>query len=501
MTLDLRFAKSAPNGLDALILCVYEGKKLSKVAAAFDAEFDGALTRALKHDKFSGKAGETLVIPGIDGAETGLTILAGLGKDDAVDANAAERLGSNLTGLLNAQRVRKAAVIADFAGDDADKAARIAMGLRLASYRFDKYLTKTPDDKKPTLKAVTIVSDAASKAQAAFKDLDAVASGVTFTRDLVSEAPNVLYPESFAKLVEKELKPLGVKVTILTVAQMEKLGMGSLLAVGQGSARDARLVIMEYNGAGAGSKKNKRPFAFVGKGITFDTGGISLKPGPGMEDMKWDMAGAGCVAGLMKALAGRKAKVNAIGVLALAENMPSGTATRPGDIVTSMSGQTIEILNTDAEGRLVLADALWYVQEKYKPRGIIDLATLTGAIIIALGHEYAGAFGNDDALAADIIESGKNVGELVWQMPMNDAWNKAMDSPAADMKNISGGRDAGSATAAAFLSRFIQKDVPWVHLDIAGVAWSTKDRTSVPKGAAGWGVRLLNDMTARKLEG
>jgi len=291
------------------------------------------------------------------------------------------------------------------------------------------------------------------------------------------------------------------------VAEMRKLGMGALLGVGQGSARESQLLLMRWNGAGGrgkgkgkGKGKAARPVAFVGKGVTFDTGGISIKPAANMEDMKWDMGGAGVVIGLMRALAGRKAKVDAVGVCGLVENMPSGTAQRPGDIVTSMSGQTIEVINTDAEGRLVLADALWYTQEKYNPRAIIDLATLTGAIIIALGHEYAGLFANDDKLAENLTAAGTAVGEGVWRLPMGEAYDKAIDSDAADVKNV-GNRAGGSITAAQFLLRFIKKGTPWAHLDIAGVAWASKAKPTVPKGGTGFGVRLLDRLVADHFEG
>jgi len=312
-----------------------------------------------------------------------------------------------------------------------------------------------------------------------------VVEGVYLTRDVVTEPPNVLYPETLAARC-KELEELGVVVEILNEKKMAKLGMGALLGVGQGSVRESFLVTMRWDGG----PKNKAPVAFVGKGVTFDTGGISLKPGPGMEEMKWDMGGSGTVLGLMKALAGRKAKVNAVGVVGLVENMPDGNAQRPGDVVTSMSGQTIEIHNTDAEGRLVLADALWYTQQEFKPQAMIDLATLTGAILIALGNEYAGLFSNDDTLSAQLISAGQASGEPVWRMPLGDAYDKLLNSDCADMKNI-GGRNAGSITAAQFLQRFV-KDTTWAHLDIAGMAWSSKDRPTVPKGATGYGVRLLD---------
>jgi leucyl aminopeptidase len=334
---------------------------------------------------------------------------------------------------------------------------------------------------------------AAAAAKKAYGPMDKIADGVFFARDLVSEPGNVIYPETLAEQC-KELTKLGVKVEIFDEKKMAKLGMNALLGVGQGSVRESRMVVMSWNGAA----KSKQPVAFVGKGVTFDTGGISLKPGPGMEEMKWDMGGSGTVIGLMKALAGRKAKVNVVGLVGLVENMPDGKAQRPGDIVKSMSGQTIEILNTDAEGRLVLADVLWYCQDKYKPQFIVDLATLTGAIIIGLGHEYAGMFANDDKLAEQLFAAGTATEEKVWRMPLHDNYDKKIKSDAADMKNI-GGRDAGSITAAQFLQRYVNK-TPWAHLDIAGVAWSKEAKPTVPKGATGFGVRLLDRFVADNYE-
>ena len=281
--------------------------------------------------------------------------------------------------------------------------------------------------------------------------------------------------------------------------EMKKLGMGALLGVAQGSAQEPQLLVMEWHGAGKDPKsKGGEPVAFVGKGVTFDTGGISLKPGAGMEEMKWDMGGAGTVIGLMKALAGRKAKANVVGLVGLVENMPDGKAQRPGDIVKSMSGQTIEILNTDAEGRLVLADVLWYCQDKYKPEFIVDLATLTGAIIVTLGHEHAGLFANDDDLSEKLAAAGRATGEKIWRLPLDDAYDKLINTDAADMKNI-GGKGAGSITAAQFLQRFVNK-TPWAHIDIAGMAWSKESKPTVPKGATGFGVRLLDRLVADHYE-
>jgi leucyl aminopeptidase len=313
----------------------------------------------------------------------------------------------------------------------------------------------------------------------------------------VSEPANIIYPRTFADRC-LELSEVGVEVQVLDQDQMKKLGMGAILGVAQGSVQEPYLVVMKYDGDPDAS--DKRPVAFVGKGVTFDTGGISIKPAAGMEDMKWDMGGAGVVLGLMKGLAARKAKVNAVGVVGLVENMPSGSAQRPGDIVTSMSGQTIEVLNTDAEGRLVLADALWFTQDTFKPRAMINLATLTGAIIVALGTEHAGLFSNNDELSEQLTAAGRKVGEKLWRLPMNDAYDKAINSDAADVKNIAGSRDAGSIIGAQFLQRFVN-NVPWAHLDIAGVTWAKKDNGTVPKGSTAFGVRLLDRYVADVFEG
>jgi leucyl aminopeptidase len=374
-------------------------------------------------------------------------------------------------------------------------AARIACGARLRAYRFDKYRTKEKEEQKPSLAELTIAVAGAKAAEDAFRQLDRVADGVAFTRDLVSEPANILYPETLADAA-RTLAELGVEVEVLGVHEMQRLGMGSLLGVGQGSAREPRLVVMQWRGA---ASRAEAPLAFVGKGVTFDTGGISIKPAAGMEEMKWDMGGAGTVIGLMKALAGRKAKVNVIGITGLVENMPSGTAQRPGDVVKSMSGQTIEVINTDAEGRLVLADALWYCQDRFKPKFMVDLATLTGAIVIALGHENAGLFANSDELAERIAASGRATGERCWRLPLSDAYDKALASEIADMKNV-GDRAGGSITAAQFLPRFVN-DVPWAHIDIAGMAWTKKDSPTVPKGATAFGVQLLNHLVQEYYEG
>ncbi len=353
------------------------------------------------------------------------------------------------------------------------------------SWRYDQYRTKLTDKQKPTLESVTLVN-APGDTDATWAAQDAVTQGMALTRDLVAAPPNDLYPESFVERVTQSVEGLGLEVEVLDVAAMTELGMGALLGVSQGSRRDGRVLALKWNGGGDGPT-----VALVGKGVTFDTGGISIKPAAGMEDMKWDMGGAGAVAGAMKALALRGAKANVVGVMALAENMPDGNAQRPGDVVTSMSGQTIEVINTDAEGRLVLCDAITWVQRTHKPATIVDLATLTGAMIVALGHEYGGLFANDDGLAEQLTAASLASGDKLWRFPLSEAYDKLIDSPIADMKNI-GSRGAGSITAAQFLQRFVDEGVKWAHLDIAGMVWSDKDGVHHAKGATGYGVRLLD---------
>ena len=483
----LKFAPPRLPRTGTLVLFVADGRKLSPQGAQLDRRSGKALSRALGASRFKGKAEETLAILAPAKLGVARVLLVGTGKADPGDRALWQRCGGVVLAALNGAGESEAAVLVEAGDRAAEIAAHIAYGARLRSYRFDKYRTREKPEQKPSLKTLSILVEDVAAARRRFAPLDKIADGVFFTRDLVSEPANVIYPETLAERA-KELTELGVTVEILDEKKMAALGMGALLGVGQGSARPPRLLVMQWHGA---DDKKQPPVAFVGKGITFDTGGISIKPSAGMEDMKWDMGGAGAVIGLMKALAGRKAKVNVVGVGALAENMPSGTAQRPGDIVKSMSGQTIEVLNTDAEGRLVLADALWYCQDRFKPRAMIDLATLTGAIIIALGNEYAGMYASDDKLAKQLVEAGETVGEKLWRMPLHDNYDKMMDSDAADVKNISGGRDAGSITAAQFLKRFTN-DVPWAHLDIAGTTWSKKDSPTVPKGATSFGVRLLD---------
>jgi len=479
----------------AIAVAVAEGRKLGSAAVRLDRASGGAIARALAGSKFTGKLGELLDIPGPSGIPHSRIVLYGLGKPADLVEGKAEDLGGGLLALLAGLPDAAAAVLVDpGAGLAAPRAAaHMAYGARLRAYRFDKYRTKLKPEDRPKLERAVLMVEDSARAKREFAPLDKVADAVFFARDLVAEPPNVIYPESMAQRI-KSLSRLGLTVEVLGLRELRKLGMGALLGVAQGSIHEPRVVVMRWSGG----PKSKPPIAFIGKGVTFDSGGLSLKTSKGMEDMKWDMAGSAAVVGTMAALAGRRAKANAVGVLGLVENMPSGTAQRPGDIVTSASGQTIEVLNTDAEGRLVLADVLWYCIDRFKPVAMIDLATLTGAIITSLGMENAGLFANDDALANDLLAAGKAVGEPVWRMPLAESYDKQINSDIADVKNIGDG-NAGSIVAAQFLKRFVG-DVPWAHLDIAGVAWSKKDAPTVPKGATGWGIRLLDRLVRERYE-
>ncbi len=478
--------------------------KLSETAAKLDAETGGAVSRAIKASRFKGDKGQILTLLALGGCKLERVMLVGLGKAKEIDDLRMQATGGEVYASLSSAPATSASIAIDAVDGcemtAAAMAAEAAYGAVLRTYRFDKYRTKLEADKKPALKSMQFLCARSAAARTAYASHAKVAEGVFMTRDLVSEPANVLFPKSLAARA-RELTKLGVEVEVLGAAQMKKLGMGALLGVAQGSVHEAQMVVMHWNGAprpGKG-KKVEPPIAFVGKGVTFDSGGISLKPGAGMEDMKWDMGGSGVVIGLMRALAGRKAKCDVVGVVGLVENMPGGNAQRPGDIVTSMSGQTIEILNTDAEGRLVLADALHYTIDRFKPRFVVNLATLTGAVIVALGNEYAGLFSNNDQLSERLSKAGEEVNEKLWRFPLHDAYDKMINSDAADMQNI-GGRSAGSITAAQFLKRFVGK-TPWSHLDIAGVTWSKEDKPTVPKGGTAFGVRLLDRLVANHYEG
>lgn len=493
----IAFAKHGlPKG-GAIAVPVLEGRKFGPTATALDRRTKGALTRAIEASRFEGKLEETLSVLAPRGLACSRVVLVGFGKAEALDALAAHRIGGALAAQLAPSGETTAALAVDAFAKAAVPlavvAANIALGARLRGYRFDKYRTTEKRDERPSLKALTLTVDAPAAARKAFAPLESMARAVGTARDLVSEPANVVTPQAFAAEAKTSSK-LGVKVEVLGVAKLRALGLNLMLGVGQGSAHEPQLVVLRWNGAGNASA----PVAFVGKGLTFDTGGISIKPAAGMEEMKTDMAGAATVLGVLRALAARKARVNAVGVCALAENMPSGTAQRPGDVVKSMSGQTVEVIDTDAEGRLVLSDALWYTQDRFKPRAMIDLATLTGSIMVALGSEYAGLFANDDKLAEQLLAAGVATGERLWRMPLNETYDERIKSDIADMKN-DGGRWGDSINAAVMLKRFVGKTA-WAHLDIAGVAWATEDRPTAPKGASGFGVRLLDRFVADSCE-
>jgi leucyl aminopeptidase len=449
----------------------------------------GTAERAVRIAGHKGGLASLVEVLAPEGSPADRIIVAGTGKADELSEENWLKIGG--AAFSKVKSAGDAALYFDIKGADtkAADAAILAMGMLMRSYSFDKYKTRKKNDNngdngdsKPL--KVTIFCSDPSAARKAFAACEAIAGGVTVARDLVNEPANILGPVEFAAKA-KELEKLGVAVEILTEKELKKLGMGALLGVAQGSVRPPRLAVMQWKGG----KAKQKPVAFVGKGVVFDTGGISIKPAAGMEDMKGDMGGAAAVTGVMHALAARKAKVNAVGIIGLVENMPDGNAQRPGDIVISMSGQTIEVLNTDAEGRLVLADALWYCNDRFKPVSMVNLATLTGAIIVALGKEYAGLFSNNDELSTQLSDAGMATGEKVWRMPLGKAYDKLIDSKNADMKNI-GGRNAGAITAGQFLQRFVG-ETPWAHLDVAGTAMASPSNEYNQSWASGFGVRLL----------
>ncbi len=492
--MQLSFAPARPNGDFTLVICV--GKDaVSALQVPGLADADAALTRAAAAaGRFEGEAGSVSEHFATIAGQPRRLLLAGAGQWSADDF---EKAGAAITARLLTSGEKR--VVVDLGQTpikpSADAVARLGLAAVLRAWRHDLYRTKLPEKQKATLAEIVIVgADAA--AETAWQHAAAVAEGVSLTRELVTEPANIIYPESFVARCEK-LKSYGVEFEVLGQAEMAAAGMGALLGVNQGSVREPRLLVMRWDGTNGATEK---PLVLVGKGVTFDTGGISLKPPAGMEDMKWDMGGAGAVAGTMLTLAKRKARAHVVGVCGLVENMPDGNAQRPGDVVTSMSGQTIEVINTDAEGRLVLCDAITWVQRKYKPDTLIDLATLTGAIIISLGNEYAGMFCNDDSLADKLTAAGKASGDQLWRQPIGAAYDKLIDSPIADMKNV-GPREGGSITAAQFIQRFVDEGVKWAHLDIAGMVWAAKPGATWDKGATGFGVRLLDRFVADNFEG
>jgi leucyl aminopeptidase len=451
--------------------------------------------RAAETNRFKGKSGTALDLLAPEGLKAKRLVVVGIGKLAEIKDNDFLKLGGTAAGRLTAGN-DAVTIMAELPGApmNPDQAAAIASGIRLRAYKFDRYKTKKKDGEEAALRAdISIAVGDVPDARKAFAPRAHIVDGVIAARDLVNEPPNVLFPVEFARRAG-QLRKLGVGVEVLDVNAMKKLGMGALLGVAQGSSQPGRTVIMRWNGG----RRGDQPVAFIGKGVCFDTGGISIKPSGSMEDMKGDMGGAACVVGLMHALAARKAKVNVVGAIGVVENMPDGNAQRPGDIVTSMSGQTIEIINTDAEGRLVLADVLWYVAKKFKPKFIVDLATLTGAILVALGTEYAGLFSNNDELAERLTRAGLETGERVWRMPLGPEYDKQIDSQFADMKNT-GNRNGGSITAAQFLQRFVD-GTPWAHLDIAGTAMGAPKTEINQSWGSGFGVRLLDRLVADHYE-
>ena len=477
----------------ALAVLAYEKSPLMDAAAALDRTAGGALSRAIASGRFVGGLGQTLELIAPFGVEASRILVTGAGKLEAFDGQAAELAAAHAYQAVKSSGAES--LLIRLPGVSPEVVARAALGVRLAAYRFDRYRTTEKPEKKPSVKRLLLAVDDPKAAKKAYKILDGLGDAIIFARDLVSEPANILYPEEFARRVKK-LTSLGLEVEILGEKEMKKLGMGALLGVGQGSVRESQLAVIQWKGA---KDPDAPPVAFVGKGVCFDTGGISLKPADGMEEMITDMGGAAAVAGALYALAVRKAKANVVGILGLVENMPDANAQRPGDVVKTMSGQTVEVINTDAEGRLVLADAIWYCQDRFKPRLIVDLATLTGAIIVSLGKDIAGLFSNNDDLADNLLKASKSTDEPLWRMPLPEQYEKGIESNVADMKNV-GSRWGGSITAALFIQRFVNK-LPWAHLDIAPTAWKAGSTIpTIPNGATGFGVRLLDRLVADHYE-
>ncbi len=490
LSLKLSIADLSSSTAPSLVVVVDDALTLGKATCGLFPSLQALIKRVAETEKFKGKAQSSITILG--DSESRLERIIVLGTGAAAERGKLNWL--NLGGGLLSKLPNGSDVDIIFEDENFSPAniADFALGLQLKAYNFEQYKTKKKeaDVSEGLPSSISLMSSDKNAVRKAWKQREPVAEGVNLARTLVNEPPNILYPVEFANRAGK-LEKLGVEIEELDEKQLKKLGMKALLGVGQGSTKDSRVVIMRWNGS---SDAKAQPIAFVGKGVTFDTGGISIKPSASMEDMKGDMGGAACVVGLMHSLSSRKAKVNAIGIIGLVENMPDGNAIRPGDILTSMSGQTIEIINTDAEGRLVLADILHHVNTEFKPKFIVDLATLTGAILVALGQEYAGMFSNNDELCERLTKIGETTGEKVWRMPLCPAFDKMIDSRFADMKNT-GGRFAGSSTAAHFLQRFIG-ETPWIHLDVAGTAMASPNTDTNRSWGSGWGVRLLNQLVA-----
>lgn len=496
----ISFVKRSPAEAGAIAVFVPQSGQWPGVADALNRTSGGQLQRACRTTRFSAAVAEVCDVLAPSGITASRVLIVGLGEPRQAGAAEFERIGGTLCAHLLCSGETTLTVettgLEGTALEPAAIAARIAFGARLRAYRFDRYRTAESELSKPTLAKVSVVTRLVSACQSKFNRLEAVAAGVFMARDLVSEPGNVLFPKAFTARIQT-LTANGVRVQVLGEKKLKQLGFGALLGVSQGSAHEPQVVICEYDGTRA--KRPRPPIVLAGKGVTFDSGGISIKPSAGLETLKQDMGGAASVVGVIKTLAMRKARCHVVGICGLVENMPSGSAQRPGDVVTSLSGKTIEVINTDAEGRLVLCDIMWYAQERYRPKVVIDMATLTGAIVIALGQEFAGLFCNDTQLATQLIRAGSDTGDRLWQYPMGAAYDKHLASLIADMKNL-GPNEGRSIIAAHFIKRFVQDDVAWAHVDFGGMVWSEEDTALSPKGATGFGVRLLDQLIATHYE-
>ncbi len=497
MTVKTLFSNSLSSKSDLLIILVDSSLKLKGYQKDIDKDYSSLVSKTLKSNLFKNKKGKNIIFTAYRNSNSIQMMLYCVGKNSDLKVEDFDKLGGKLCSQVLG-KYNNVSISCELSEDMNEYyVANILHGFMLRSYSFNKYKIKSKNKIQKPINQIEIIIEKKSKVKNLYIPLKALMEGVYLTRNLVSEPANVLTPKVLAQEASK-LKDLGIKVEVLDLKQIKKLKMGALLGVAQGSSNEPRVVSLSWNGRSS-NKKVIPEVCFVGKGVTFDTGGISIKPSGGMEDMKWDMGGSGVVIGLMKALAGRKAKVNVAAVVGLVENMPSGKAQRPGDVVTASSGHTIEVINTDAEGRLVLADAVTYAIKKFKPKKIIDLATLTGAVIISLGNQRAGLFSNNDKLAQDIFDSGEKTGEKVWRLPVGEEYDDDIKSAIADMHNVGSGRGAGSTAGAKFIQQFVQ-NIPWAHIDIAGVTWSKSDSDLYPKGGTAFGVRLLNSYVKDYIE-
>ncbi len=477
---------------EAIAILINNQLKIDNQIKSIDDRHQGLITKTIQNtNKFKGKTGQMLTLTTTDSdGQVKHLIIVGIGKETHLKPYQLEEIGGKIYAGAKATKATTIGIAINnsIAGLAPHKVASLlGSGSLQAAYKFDKYQTKQP--KKIAPQTFNILVDNEQAANKTFANQESIVRGIYLARDLINAPANILSPVSYAKQIKEKLTPLGVDVTIINEQEMHKLGMNAMLGVSQGSTQEAQLVVMKYNKAPTQSQ----PICFVGKGVTFDAGGISIKPSANMGEMKYDMSGSAAVVGALKTLALRKAKANVIGIVGLVENMPGGNAQRPGDVITTMSGQTVEVLNTDAEGRLVLCDCITYLQKNFEPACIVDLATLTGAILIALAHTYAGCFANDEDLAQKLIKASLSTNEKLWRMPLHKDYDKMLTSPIADIANIGNKRYAGSATAAHFIGRFIKDGIKWAHLDIAGVAWDKEGKNPIcPKGAVGFGVKLLN---------